>query len=215
MSRFFSIAVPCAALVGAVLRGAPATVSAPRVEVVGPSVLLNARDNGAVRVLDLRAVGRAVPGATRVYRSGAAPLFVLGDEKTARVWLCNHDARAAFIVVPQMIEYAKLNGVPQLSPRVARAQVTRQKWPLFDISEAFEFRKSRLPGSVRFDYNAFLRGAWAPLPRGKPFIVACRVGHRSQLVVQELRKAGYDARNLDGGLWQWECDGLKVERGGA
>ena len=210
MSRWLAILVPCAALAGAVFVGAPASI--PRVEVVGPSVLLNARDNGAVRVLDLRAAGREVPGATRVYRSGDAPLFVLGDERTARAWLQNHEARAAFIVVPQMIEYAKLDGVPQLSPRVARAKVTRQKWPLFDISEAFEFRKSRLPGSTRFDYNAFLRGDWAHLPRGKPFIVACRVGHRSQLVVRALRACGYDARNLDGGLWQWECDGLKVER---
>ena len=181
------------------------------IEVVGPSVLLNARDAGAVNIVDLRASGRAVPGARRDYQRDGAPLFVLADEQTARDWLASHDQTSAMIIPPRFIEYEKMAGVPQIAPRAAQAKVDAG-WPLFDISEGFEWENSRLPRSRRLDYAQFRGGDWASLPRNKPFIVACRVGHRSQLVVQELRARGYDARNLDGGLWQWECDGLKVTR---
>ena len=181
------------------------------IEVVGPSVLLNARANGAVNLLDLRVSGRAVPGARRDFRPNGAPLFVLADETVARAWLGAHHIGGAFVVAPRFIEYEKLAGVPQIEPRAAQSKVAAG-WALFDVSEQFEFDKSRLPGSRRLDYVQFRAGRWAQLPRDRPFIIACRVGHRSQLVTRELRARGYDARNLDGGLWQWECDGLAVTR---
>ena len=185
--------------------------SGASIEIVGPSVLLNAREAGAVNILDLRARGRAVPDARHDFERNDAPLFVLAEENIARAWLNSHDQKRALIIPPRFIEYEKMAGVPQIEPRAARQKVD-EGWPLFDISEQWEFDRSRLPGSKRLDYARFRGGDWAQLPTAKPFIVACRVGHRSQLVVQELRKRGYDARNLDGGLWQWECDGLKVTR---
>lgn len=196
----------------ALTRGAWPRPGEPNIEVVGPSVLLNARDAGEVTVVDLRAKGRTVPGATKLYHPTNAPLFLLGEEISARNWARTHHVSDAFIIAPHMIEYHDLPGVPQLSPRVAREKVERDHWPLLDISEASEFQKSRLPRSQRFDYARFRAGNWSQLPRDKPFIIACRVGHRSQLVVAKLRKNGYDARNLNGGLWQWECDGLEVQR---
>ena len=186
-------------------------VGAPRIEVGGPSVLLNARARGDVQILDLRASGRAVPGARRQYRRNDAPLFVIADESVARRWLRAHNVKSAFVIAPRFIEYEQLRGAAQIEPRDAQEKVAAG-WPIFDISEQWEFDHSRLPGSQRLDYAAFRAGETAGLPRDKPFIIACRVGHRSQLVTRELRRRGYDARNLDGGLWQWECDGLEVER---
>ena len=185
---------------------------APTLEIVGPSVLLNARDAGAVNIVDLRSKGRAVPDAHADYRPNNAPLFLLGEAATAQAWARGHQIQEALIIPPSMIEYQPLSGVPQLSPRAVRQKVEREGWPLFDISEDFEFHNSRLPRSQRFDYAQFRAGDWRQLPKDKPFIVACRVGHRSQLVVQQLRRKGYDARNLNGGLWQWECDGLEIVR---
>ena len=169
------------------------------------------RENGAVQILDLRKSGRAVPTATKQYQRNSAPLFVLADAATATDWLAAHAIKNAFIVPPRFIEYDQLAGVPQIEPKIAREKVA-VGWPIFDISESSEFDKSRLPNSQRLDYSRFRAGETSSLPRDKPFIVACRVGHRSQLVVRQLRRRGYDARNLDGGLWQWECDGLKVAR---
>ncbi len=208
MFRILSLSLVCALSAGSWVS---APNSTPTIEVVGPSVLLNARELGAVQILDLRASGRAVPGAQTHYKRNNAPLFVLADAATATAWLRTHNVKTAMIIPPRFIEYEKLRGVPQIEPRVAKAKV-EAGWPVFDISEQWEFDHSRLPNSQRFDYAAFRAGAWRDLPRDKPFIIACRVGHRSQLVTRELRRRGYDARNLDGGLWQWECDGLKVSR---
>ena len=209
MFKMFSVALLCAIGASAPANRPPAV--AATVEVVGPSVLLNARENGAVQILDLRASGRAVPDARKQYQHNNAPLFVLADAATATAWLHRRGIQNAFIVPPRFIEYEKMAGVPQIEPQLARAKIAAG-WPLFDISEQWEYDKSRLPNSQRLDYAAFGAGEISGLPRDKPFIVACRVGHRSQLTVQELRRRGYDARNLDGGLWQWECDGLKVTR---
>ncbi len=208
MLKTLSLCLACAISAGSWMRPPKA---APTIEVVGPSVLLNARELGAVQILDLRASGRVVPGAQTKYQRNNAPLFVLADAATATAWLRARDIQSAMIVPPRFIEYEKLAGVPQIEPRAAEIKVAAG-WPIFDVSEQFEFDKSRLPRSQRFDYAAFRAGNRTILPRDKPFIVACRVGHRSQLVTRELRRRGYDARNLDGGLWQWECDGLKVAR---
>ena len=208
MLKILSLSLICALSAGSWMRPPKA---APTIEVVGPSVLLNARELGAVQILDLRASGRAVPGAQTKYKRNNAPLFVLADAATATAWLNSHEVKNAFIVPPRFIEYEKMAGVPQIEPRAAKIKVAAG-WPIFDISEQWEFDRSRLPDSQRFDYAAFRAGEISGLPTNKPFIVACRVGHRSQLVVRELRRRGYDARNLDGGLWQWECDGLKVSR---
>ena len=208
MFKFFSFALLCALGASAPTTHAP---NVPTIEVVGPSVLLNARENGAVQILDLRASGREVPATQTKYERSNAPLFVLADAATATAWLRRNEIKNAFIIPPRFIEYEKMAGVPQIEPKLAHAKVAAG-WQLFDISEQWEFDKSRLPASKRLDYSSFRAGEISNLPRDKPFIVACRVGHRSQLVVQELRRRGYDARNLDGGLWQWECDGLKVAR---
>ena len=208
MFKILSLSLVCALSAGSWI--CPADLNSS-VEIVGPSVLLNARENGAVQILDLRKTGRAVPRAHKSYKCSDAPLFILADAATATDWLAAHEVKSAFIVLPRFIEYEKMAGVPQIEPKLARAKVAAG-WPIYDISEAWEFAHSRLPHSRRLDYSAFRAGETSSLPRNKPFVVACRVGHRSQLVVRELRRRGYDARNLDGGLWQWECDGLKVAR---
>ncbi len=182
-------------------------------EVVGPSVLMNHAREGSVAVFDLRLKGRRVPGATR---NLAAPIenqtvFALGDLETARKWAKQRSLKSIFVVPPHLIEFETMRGVPQIAPRKAHEKARRNHWPLFDVSEAIEFESSRLPLSQRLDYTEFQQGKLQQLPKNRPFIVACRVGHRSQLVTQKLRVLGYDARNLNGGLWQWQVDGLLLD----
>lgn len=181
-------------------------------ELVGPSVLMNRARETSIAIFDLRASGRAVPGATR---NLAAPIenrvvFALGDLETARKWAEKRALESVFVVPPHLIEFQAMR-VPQIAPRAAWNKVRRNGWPLFDISEAVEFADSRLPASQRLDFSDFRRGKLSQLPKNRPFIVACRVGHRSQLVTQKLRELGYDARNLSGGLWNWQAEGLPLE----
>ncbi|BCM89714.1 hypothetical protein IAD21_01561 [Abditibacteriota bacterium] len=182
--------------------------------VVGPSVLMNARTNKDAAIFDLRSGGRLVPDAQAAARFSPGEkraVFLLGAPSVCARFASSHGLRSYFVVPPPMMEFEPLRGVPQLSPRIAKGKVERDKWPLFDISEAEEFASSRLPHSARLGYSEFENSK--QLPHGRPFIVACRVGHRSQLVVERLRALGYDAHNLNGGLWAWECAGLPLEKG--
>ena len=189
------------------------TAPQPKIEIVGPSVLMNCAREEAVVVFDLRAGGRSVPDATRNLAApvGKATVFALGDPETARKWAKKRALSSVFVVLPRLIELEALRGVPQIAPRAAWHKVSRETWPLFDVSESVEFAASRLPRSQRLDYGDFVRGRLEKLPKNRPFVVACRVGHRSQLVTRKLRALGYDARNLSGGLWQWQCEGLPLE----
>ena len=184
-------------------------------EIVGPSVLMNARDSETIQILDTRETGRKVPDAISLSSANSdaqTPIFLLGDAQKCRIEAQKRGWERFYIVAPSSIEFHNLPNVPQISPAVA-AQKQAQKWPLFDISEEFEFQKRRIEGSKRLDYAAFQAQKWDELPRNRPFIVACRVGHRSQLVVQKLRKSGFDAHNLNGGLWEWESQNLPIELG--
>ena len=183
-------------------------------EVVGPSVLMNARDKNDAAIFDLRASGRQVPDAQNAARFSdeeKRAVFLLGEPETCARFAERRGLGSYFVVTPHSIEFEPLAGVPQLSPREAKQKVERESWPMFDVSEDFEFENSRLPLSKRLAFIGFEKSN--ELPRNRPFVVACRVGHRSQLVVQRLRKLGYDARNLNGGLWAWECGGLALEKG--
>ncbi|PQV62899.1 Rhodanese-related sulfurtransferase [Abditibacterium utsteinense] len=194
-------------------RSAPILPREPQLEIVGPSVLMNRARETPIIVFDLRIQGRAVPNATR---NLAAPIenatvFALGELETARKWAKKRALKSVFVVPPHLIEFEAMRNVPQITPRAAYEKVSRNHWPLFDISEAIEFDNSRLPRSRRLDYNDFRQRKLQQLPKNRPFIVACRVGHRSQLVTRKLRVWGYDARNLNGGLWQWQVDKLPLE----
>ena len=182
-------------------------------EIVGPSVLMNARAQNDAAIFDLRASGRSVPDAqlpARFSSSEKRAVFLLGEPNACARFASSRGLGSYFVVTPRSIEFEPLLGVPQLSPQGTKQKVEREGWPLFDVSEDFEFAASRLPSSKRLPFIGFEKSN--ELPRNRPFVVACRVGHRSQLVVQRLRHLGYDARNLNGGLWAWECGGLPLER---
>ena len=48
------------------------------------------------------------------------------------------------------------------------------------------------------------------IPSDRTVVCVCRVGGRSAAVAGALAGAGYDVRNLDGGMLAWESAGLPV-----
>jgi len=178
------------------------------IEIGGPSVLLNAQATGKPIVYDLRNGGRAIPNALTPPEQPSEGAFLIGDAATAEQFIEKHSLNNAFVVPTRMVEFEHEKGVPQIAPTEAKNRALL----IFDISEDVEFERLAIPDSRRFDFAAFNAGKWDALPKKKPFVIACRVGHRSQLVTHELRKHGYNAINLDGGLWQWQVDGLEMRR---
>lgn len=74
------------------------------------------------------------------------------------------------------------------------------------MREAKELDICRLEGALHIPM-AEVPTRTDDLPTDYPLVVLCHHGVRSQMVVDLLRKAGFDnAINLDGGIEAWACE---------
>jgi rhodanese-related sulfurtransferase len=81
---------------------------------------------------------------------------------------------------------------------------------LIDVRRPGEVEAGHIAGSIHIEMTEV--GARSDeIARDKPVIFYCRVGARSSLVMEAFRNAGYDARNMIGGLQAWAEQGLPLE----
>jgi rhodanese-related sulfurtransferase len=71
---------------------------------------------------------------------------------------------------------------------------------LLDVREDDEWNSGHAPDAVHRPL-----GLLSPtsVPNDRPIIAVCRSGQRSGRATQALTAAGYDVRNLDGGMHAW------------
>jgi rhodanese-related sulfurtransferase len=82
--------------------------------------------------------------------------------------------------------------------------MSKEKVLIFDARESREFEVSHLPGAKHVGYNKFnAKKATEGIHKDQKIIVYCTVGYRSGQVAQKLRKLGYNAHNLLGGITSW------------
>jgi rhodanese-related sulfurtransferase len=98
-----------------------------------------------------------------------------------------------------------------VAPAAARAQIDAIQPFILDIREVAEFREGHIAGAVNIPLRT-LPANIAQLPRDRPIIVYCRIGHRGALAIPFLRGQGYNARSLMGGLNAWTAANLPVVR---
>ena len=84
---------------------------------------------------------------------------------------------------------------------------------LVDVREPYEHEAGRIAGSLHIELQR-LPGEAATLDRDRPVLFYCRSGSRSALAADAFATAGFDARNLDGGLEAWVAAGLPIEPDG-
>ncbi len=70
---------------------------------------------------------------------------------------------------------------------------------LLDVRDPEEFRQDGLPGARNIPLNR-LRSEMKQLPKDRVIYAYCGVGQRAYYAVRALRSAGYDAKNLSGGI---------------
>jgi rhodanese-related sulfurtransferase len=99
---------------------------------------------------------------------------------------------------------------PQLTPAEAEAAVRDEDAVAVDVREADERRAGHIGGSAWIPL-AELSVRAAELPRDRPLVIVCRSGARSEYAADALVAAGYDARNLAGGLRGWVASGRPLE----
>lgn len=98
--------------------------------------------------------------------------------------------------------------IPQIGPREAKKLVDNGAL-LLDVREPDEWCLERAPTAMLLPIG-HLRLRQHELPRDRRIVVVCRSGGRSEAVTASLRRAGFDAINLAGGMCAWAAAGLPI-----
>ena len=81
---------------------------------------------------------------------------------------------------------------------------------LVDVRRREQHESGTIPGSVNFDaYDALHAGderamERLELPEGAQVVTVCNRGHSSAVAAEQLRRRGYEAYCLEGGLEAWK-----------
>ncbi|MFM9372738.1 rhodanese-like domain-containing protein [Streptomyces sp. Da 82-17] len=107
---------------------------------------------------------------------------------------------------------------PRLTVDEARARTggDRPEAVLLDVREQPEWQSGHAPGAVHAPLTGLVAGAALPAAaQGRPLVVICRSGNRSQRAARLLAERGADALDVKGGMDAWAAAGLPVvdERG--
>ncbi|MFG3530339.1 rhodanese-like domain-containing protein [Streptomyces sp. NPDC047917] len=82
---------------------------------------------------------------------------------------------------------------------------------LLDVREQDEWDAGRAPGAVHAPLSALVAGAALPqAAQGRPLVVICRSGNRSQKAADLLRARGVEVVDVKGGMQQWAAAGHPV-----
>ncbi|MFE5212898.1 rhodanese-like domain-containing protein [Streptomyces sp. NPDC056600] len=82
---------------------------------------------------------------------------------------------------------------------------------LLDVRERGEWNAGRAPGAVYAPLSALTAGAELPqAAQGRPLVVICRSGNRSQKAAELLTERGADAVDVRGGMTAWADAGYPV-----
>ncbi len=100
-----------------------------------------------------------------------------------------------------------VNEVKQVSATEALTHHQAGDVTLLDVREPHEWAIGHVEGALHLPLGELRAEA---VPAGKPVVVLCHAGGRSQFAAEALLEAGFDARNLAGGMIAWEAAGLPV-----
>jgi rhodanese-related sulfurtransferase len=101
--------------------------------------------------------------------------------------------------------------VPDIDPTAARLLLDAGAF-LLDVREDDEWAAGHAPEAVHVAMGT-VADRVAELPSDRTVVCICRVGGRSGAVAGALAEAGFDVRNVDGGMLAWEAAGYPVVDG--
>jgi rhodanese-related sulfurtransferase len=117
----------------------------------------------------------------------------------------------AVTVIAWVRRFLLARGVQQYSPReIAERLKVGGTVVLLDVRTAAERRSGHIRGSIHIPLDE-LRGRIGELTRyrSSEVICYCQSGNRSVTAAALLRKNGFAAGNLKGGIAEWNFSGLK------
>ena len=105
-------------------------------------------------------------------------------------------------------EVEAIGDAPQIGARAAKRMVDGGAL-LLDVREPDEWCTEHAAGAVLLPTGR-VHARQDELPRDRRIVVVCRSGGRSAAVTSSLRRSGFDAVNLAGGMCAWAAAGLPV-----
>jgi rhodanese-related sulfurtransferase len=100
--------------------------------------------------------------------------------------------------------------VPELGPPALAERLEREPRPhLLDVRTRAEFQGGHIMGAVNVPVTALAAKVGSlKLDPTRPVVAICLSGHRSVPAVRLLRRRGYDAIQLAGGMLAWRAQEL-------
>lgn len=96
-----------------------------------------------------------------------------------------------------------------VQPAAAKAQIDAIKPFILDVREPNEYKEGFIAGAVNIPIRD-LPAKIASLPKDKPILVYCGIGHRGAMAVVFLRGQGYNVKSIMGGYKGWVGANLPV-----
>jgi rhodanese-related sulfurtransferase len=105
--------------------------------------------------------------------------------------------------------------VPEVrATRLARDLASAPAPQLVDVRTHAEFRAGRIRGAISAPITSLSRALpTLGLDPSRRVVAICLTAHRSIPAVRLLRRHGFDAAQLAGGMLAWRAAGLPEERG--
>jgi rhodanese-related sulfurtransferase len=100
------------------------------------------------------------------------------------------------------------SNVPSVPPREVSEKLA-DGWTLLDVRTDDEWAQGRIAGAVHIPMDQLLGRLDEVDDR---VVCVCAVGARSGRVAEYLNNQGYQAANLEGGIYGWADAGLPLER---
>lgn len=88
-----------------------------------------------------------------------------------------------------------------VSPREAK-ELLKGRAVLVDVRESREWRAGHVAGALHIPL-AKLPTSMGRIPKNQQVLVICQSGMRSRSASSQLRSAGFDVRNVSGGMNAW------------
>ncbi len=79
-----------------------------------------------------------------------------------------------------------------------------------DVRRDYEYEAGHIAGSRHVEMNSLTSQADS-IPKDKPVVFVCRGGSRSAMAAEAFKQAGFDARNMTGGMNAWAEQGLPLD----
>lgn len=88
------------------------------------------------------------------------------------------------------------------------------KAPLFilDVRQPEEYRSGHIAGAVLIPLNELTQRI-NEIPKDSEIVCVCRSGARSSSATRQLTNAGYQARNMQGGMMAWQSARYPIKKG--